>query len=268
MNYYSKESVLKLETKVKNEKTVVSDSYFTPPFKLLKPFYGENNIMRLCVLNVSPGILEGDDYSITVNMGKGSILELYSQAYSKIFKMNTGFATQKVNINMEENCTLAYMLKPTMPYEHSDFRGETDIRLSKNCNLIFREIISCGRYKRNEVFSFKSFKSRTRIFFDGKLIFMDNTVLKPSEQKLNSMGLYGQFTHQANMIIVNKNINEKFKTSLEELLCEYEDIDFGVSISFKFGIIVRILGNGSEKLIDITDKLYNKAFDRLQQHNV
>lgn len=268
MNYYSKESVLKLETRVKNEKTIISDSFFTPPFKILKPFYGQSNIMRLCLVNVSPGILEGDNYNINVSMEKGSSLELYSQAYSKIFKMNKGFASQKVDISMKEQCTLAYMLKPIMPYEDSDFRGETNIRMSKNSNLIFREIISCGRYKRNEIFSFNSFKSRTKIFYDGKLIFMDNTVLKPSEQKLNSIGLYARFTHQANFIIVSNSVSEEFKDLIYKLLSEYDDVDFGVSMSFKFGIIVRILGNGSEKLMDITDKLYNRVFDRLQQNNV
>lgn len=258
MSHYSKESVLKIETKVKHGKTIVSDSYFTPPFKLLRPFYGKNNIMRLCLVNVSPGVLEGDNYNITVNMKKASLLELYSQSYSKIFKMNGGFAVQKVDIDMEEGCTLAYMLKPILPYEDSDFRGETNIRLSKNCNVIFREIISCGRYKRNEVFSFKSFKSRTKVFYEDKLLFMDNTVLIPNKQQLNSIGLYDKFTHQANMIIVSEKVNENLKMSLVKLLSEFQDIDFGVSMSFKFGIVIRILGNGSEKLIDITESIYNE----------
>lgn len=258
MNHYSKESVLKIETETKHEKTILSDSYFTPPFKLLKPFYGKNNIMRLCLVNVSPGVLEGDNYNITVNLRKGSLLELYSQSYSKIFKMKDGFAAQKVDINMEEGCTLAYMLKPTLPYEDSDFRGETNIRLSKNCNLIFREIISCGRYKRNEIFSFKSFKSKTKVIYDDKLLFMDNTVLIPQEQQLNSIGLYDKFTHQANMIIVSKKVNENLKLSLVKLIDQFQDIDFGVSMSFKFGIVIRILGKGSEKLIDITESIYNE----------
>lgn len=258
MNHYSKESVLKIETEIKHEKTILGDSYFTPPFKILKPFYGKNNIMRLCLVNVSPGVLEGDNYNINVNMKKGSVLELYSQSYSKIFKMKDGFAAQKVDINMEEGCTLAYMLKPTLPYEDSDFRSQTNIRLSKNCNFIFREIISCGRYKRNEVFSFKSFKSRTKIFYGDKLLFMDNTVLIPDKQQLNSIGLYDKFTHQANIIIVSEKVDENFKMSLVKLLCQFQGIDFGVSMSFKFGIVVRILGNGSEKLIDITESIYHE----------
>lgn len=258
MSHYSRESVLKIETKIKHEKTILSDSYFTPPFKLLKPFYCENNIMRLCLVNVSPGVLEGDNYKITANMKKGSLLELYSQSYSKIFKMNDGFAAQKVDINMEEGCTLAYMLKPTLPYEDSDFRSETNIKLSKNCNVIFREIISCGRYKRNEIFSFKSFKSRTKIFYEGKLLFMDNTVLIPDEQQLNSIGLYDKFTHQANIIIVSECVNENLKMALVKLLDQFQDIDFGVSMSFKFGIVIRILGTGSEKLVDITESIYNE----------
>lgn len=263
MSFYSKESMLRFETRVKNEKTIVGDSIFTPPFKLLKPFYGRKNIMRICLVNVSAGILEGDDYNISIHMRKGSLVELYSQAYSKIFKMKTASARQKTDIFMEENSTLAYMLMPIMPFKDSDYSGETNIKLSKNCKLIFREIVSCGRYKSNEVFDFKSFKSRTKIFYESKLIFMDNTVLKPRENSLQQIGLYGGYTHQANMVVVSEKVNEELKKEISELLEKYSEIDFGISMGFKMGIIIRILGKGSEKLIEITDKVYSELFDIL-----
>ncbi|MBP2032337.1 urease accessory protein [Clostridium algifaecis] len=257
MNRYGKKSILQIETKVKNNKTILSDSYFTSPLKILKPFYNnDNSMMKLCIINVSAGVLSGDDYSINVNMNKDSCLELYSQSYTKIFKMKNECAYQKIDVNMEENCTLAYMLKPLMPFKESNFKQDMNIRMRKNCNLIFREIISCGRYKRNEIFDFDSFISKLKIFYNDKIVFMDNTFLKPEEQEIKSIGLYGEYTHQANMIIIGKRVDEKLRIKYMSILKSYTNIEFGISLSFKFGMIIRILGKNSEHLIEITDAIY------------
>lgn len=252
-----KKSILKLDLKFKNGKTIIEDSYFTAPLKILKPFYSEDNKkMRLCLLNVSAGVLEGDKYNIDINVAKECNLYLYSQAYNKIFKMRGGLAAQKFNVNMEEGSSFAYMPMPNIPFIDSNYINETNIRLKKNCNLILREIISCGRYKNNEVFDFLNFSSRTKIFYEDKLVFMDNTVLKPKEQNLKTIGLYEKYDHQANMIIFSKEVNEELKEILLKLLSKYENIDFGISQSFYKGMIIRILGRSSEELRNITDEMY------------
>ncbi|MDP4146221.1 MAG: urease accessory protein UreD [Bacillota bacterium] len=257
MNQYVKASVLKLGVKQKNGKTVLTDTYFTPPLKILKPFYNEDNsMMKLCLMNVSAGVLEGDSYNIYVNLGEHTSLELYSQSYTKIFKMNGGTASQTMNIDMQQCSTLAYMPHPIMPFGNSSFSGETNINLKKDCKLFYREIISCGRYKRDEVFDFVSFKARTKICCEGKLLFMDNTVLEPEEQDIQGMGLYENYTHQANFIIYNEKVNEELKNNLAEFLNSYKNIEFGASVSFEGGIVIRILGKSSESLRNITDEIY------------
>ncbi len=249
-------STLKLDLKVKNGKTIVSDSYFTSPLKILKPFYNEDNTkMRLCILNVSAGILEGDQYEIEINVAKASNVYIYSQSYTKIFKMRGGNASQKLRVNMEEGSHFSYMPMPTIPFVDSNFIGTIDIKLKKHCSLILREIISCGRYKNDEIFEFLSFSSKTKVYLEDKLIFMDNTLLRPKEQQLRGIGFYEKYYHQANMIIFRDNLRENLKEDLIKLLNTYENIEFGISESFNSGMIIRILGRSSEQLRKITDKI-------------
>ncbi|WP_051624155.1 urease accessory protein UreD [Clostridium akagii] len=247
---------LNLELKVKNGKTIIGDSYFTSPLKILKPFYNEDYTkMKLCILNVSAGILEGDQYHIKINLAKDSNIHSYSQAYTKIFKMRGGVATQKLSVNMEEGSNFSYMPMPTIPFVDSNFISGIDIRLKKHCKLILREIISCGRYKNNEVFEFLSFSSKTKVYLEDKLIFMDNTLLRPKEQELTGIGFYEKYNHQANMIIFSENISKNLKADLLKFLGEHENIEFGISESFTSGMIIRILGTSSEQLRKITDKV-------------
>jgi len=249
-------SILKLDVKVKNGKTIVSDSYFTQSLKILKPFYNEDYTkMKLCILNVSAGILEGDQYDMEINLAKASNIYIYSQSYTKIFKMRGGKATQKLRVNMEEGSHFSYMPMPTIPFVDSNFIGTIDIRLKKHCSLVLREIISCGRYKNDEIFKFLSFSSKTKVFLEDKLIFMDNTLLRPKEQKLIGLGFYEKYYHQANMIIFDENLRANLKEDLIKLLNGYENIEFGISESFVSGMIIRILGRSSEELRKITDNI-------------
>ncbi|WP_039657666.1 urease accessory protein UreD [Clostridium tyrobutyricum] len=256
MNIYGKESLLKIETQVKHNKTVLKNTFFSAPLKIAKPFYDmQFNMMKLCMLNVSPGILSGDSYKIDINLGESSKLELYTQSYSKVFNMKEGFAKQKLNINLEKGAVLEYMPLPIIPYTNSNYTAINTITLKKTSTLFFRDIISCGRYKRNEVFQFQKFKSRTEIYLEDELIFVDNTFLNPEIQKLNEIGFYEGYTHQANVIVFNYNVDEQLKDYIVEFLNTYDDIDFGATITCDSCMIIKILGKGSEKLKIITNNL-------------
>lgn len=256
MNTYCKRSLLKIEAKLRNNKTILGDSFFSAPLKIAKPFYDEsNNMMKLCMLNVSAGILSGDSYIIDINVNKGSRFNLYTQSYSKVFQMKEGFAEQKLNINLDEAAHFEYMPHPIIPYANSNYIAANVIKIKETSSLFFREIVSCGRYKRGEIFQFKRFKSRTELYVEEKLIFVDNTVLEPEHQHLNEIGFYEGYTHQAAVLIFNKNVDEKLKERINSLLNSYENIEYGITITYPNLIVIRMLGMSSEKLKIATDAL-------------
>ncbi|QAA34346.1 urease accessory protein UreD [Clostridium manihotivorum] len=255
-NNYYKDSHINIETSVKKDKTVLERSYFTAPFKIISPFYeDEHNMMKLCVMNVSPGILEGDRYYLDFKLKEGSRLHLYSQSYSKVFNMKEGNAYQKLHIELEKNSRFEYFLMPTVPYSGSNFFSEAEIHMESGSELIFREILSCGRYMSGERFDFSLYSSKTKIYHEGKLMFFDNTFLEPNTQNLDEIGYYEGYTHQANVYIINNRIDETFRTSLVEYLECQKNILAGLSKNCENMLTVRILGNSSDALSKITDRI-------------
>lgn len=256
INRFGRESRLIVETEVKNGKTIFKDTFFNAPLKVAKPFYDEkHNKMKLCMMNASAGILSGDEYTIEIKVNERSKLQLYTQSYSKIFQMKDGFAVQNININIEEDGLLEYMPHPVIPFANSNFAARNTIKLKKSSRLYFRDILSCGRYKSDEMFQFNRYKSKTEVYLEDKLIFMDNTLLEPAKQQLSGIGFYEGFTHQANVFFYSENADERLKSALVKFLGTYDFIEFGATVTYPRLILVRILGKTSEKLKIITDEL-------------
>lgn len=61
------------------------------------------------------------------------------------------------------------------------------------------DIFACGRTAMNEKFQFTEYRSRISVKKSGRLIFLDNTELLPSETDLCSTGFFEGNTHSGTM---------------------------------------------------------------------
>lgn len=252
-NRFGRQSVLILETELKEGKTKLKDSFFTSPFKIAKPFYNvPGNIIGLCIMNASAGILEGDAYKIEVTLGENSQVELTTQSYTKIHKMNSGCAEQNISINLKKGALLKFMPQPTIPFAGSRFLSKARINLAEESMLLFSDVLSCGRLKMSEQFGFDIYKSRTEVLYKEKIIFADNMMLEPGRQDINGTGFYEGYTHQATIMIFGDRIKDAFYDDLNCILSKYSaEIEYGITRTFKHGILIRALGHQAEILRDI-----------------
>ena len=118
-NKFGKVSELKIESEFRDGKTIVSDSFFTPPFKIMLPLYQKDKltnkqVMRLLLLMASPGIMEGDVQKFQFDLKEGSDVEYFTQSYEKVHKMHDGHGTRDVFINMEKDTYFDYHPMPIM----------------------------------------------------------------------------------------------------------------------------------------------------------
>ncbi|MGN0183008.1 MAG: urease accessory protein UreD, partial [Candidatus Ornithomonoglobus sp.] len=74
---------LYIETSCANGRTVVSDSSFTAPFKITKPFYN-GDTAEIMIMQASAGILEGDSHELEFNVRSGSRVIITGQSYTKL----------------------------------------------------------------------------------------------------------------------------------------------------------------------------------------
>ena len=213
------------------------------------------NELRLLLMSSSPGMLDGDETNLEIDIAANSSLRLETQSFQRIFQMKKG-ASQKMNIIMEEGSSFSYLPHPVVPHTDSIFTSRSKIYLSAGCKLSWGEVISCGRKLNNEVFQFTSYHNITEIFLNNTLVVKENLLLRPSERRLDGIGQLEGFTHQATFLYLDEKV--KVDLLIEKLrgsLSTEKEISFGVSMLPVNGIIVRILGHKAEQLFSILKQI-------------
>ena len=74
-NKFGRISEVKLETEYRDGKVILSDLYFTAPFKIMQPFYPRPDYMQVMVLSASAGIMEGDVQEFSLHIKEGTQME-------------------------------------------------------------------------------------------------------------------------------------------------------------------------------------------------
>ncbi|HEY1164839.1 MAG TPA: urease accessory protein UreD [Chitinophaga sp.] len=244
-------SELKIGTGVRNGITYLKESYYTKPFKLADiGVYRADKALCLMLMTASPGMLNGDDYRITINVSAGARLQLQTQAYQRLYSMQTG-ARQQMDVEVGEKALFSYVPHPIVPHTDAVFEGHNRINLSEGSRLIWGEILTCGRKLNGEVFKFRLFHNLTELRYKGKLILKDNVMIQPARLNVYEPGEMEGFTHQATLIYADTRQDAPpVADRLLELLAHEEDIAFGVTQSAGPAIVLRILGHGAEQLFN------------------
>lgn len=238
----------------KEGKSYLKDTYFTRPFRLAN--VGENRpdpALYLMIMSSSPGILDNDFYDIDITTEPNTRLQLQSQSYQRLFKMETG-ANQKMLIKLREGSEISYVQQPIVPHEESIFKAYNKIYLSERSIFTYGEIITCGRKHSGEVFRFKKFQNLTEIYYNKKLIIKDNILIEPQLMDMATLGQLEGYTHQATLIHINtqvENIDTAHMEYVTNILSTESDILYGISQPQPNSIIIRVLGNGGEQLMNI-----------------
>jgi urease accessory protein len=244
-------SDLSVSTAYKNGKTVMSDCFFTSPFKIAKPFYRENGYTEIMVMCASPGILAGDRYNLRFDLSDSTKTIISEQSYRKLYNTGDDFSQQRTHIKMGEDAALYYVPYPVIPFAGSRFRSRTDIFLRPSSKLILGEILTCGRDGMGERFAFSEFCSRTTVYVDGKPVFLDNTcllsngggavkdrVVKDCETDFSGLGFFEGYSCQGIFFVYGFD---------DVSLPEHEGIQAAISKS-SAGFTIRALGDSANSL--------------------
>ncbi len=235
----------------KHGTTVLRKAYCTQPFKVIDVTENrKERIIRLMLMTSSPGILDGDDYNITIELEANCAFELQTQSYQRLFSMKNG-ASQQLRLHLQKDAYFKYLPHPVVPHESSDFVGHSKIFLSENCTLIWGEVLTCGRKLNGEIFRFTRYQAITEIFLNGRLVIKENLFIMPGSIQLDGIGQLEGFTHQATLILLDETISVKeLIKQVSDWLKEQQHIMYGITSAPVNGIIIRLLGDKSEQLYD------------------
>lgn len=231
-------------------KTIIESMFFTPPLKIIAPFY-ENDMANIMLLNVSAGLMAGDMQTINFDIDTQARVKITSQSYEKIHNTQDSLAMRNTTLNLANDALLVYTPLPCIPFANSSFKNTTTIYLQEDSKLYYGEIFCAGRIARDEIFAFKHFHQRLFIYQNNALIFYDNMNLKPDSINLRSICAFHTFTHYLHFVIYDKNAN------IEKLQSIIEDSKTYTALSLHNDmIIIKALANESEDLLELQKKLY------------
>lgn len=239
---------LTIQTFSRDGITCLSQNYCTPPFKIANITEDKQaGILHLMIMNSSPGTLDNDDYTMQIDIDENCFLYLHTQSYQRLFNMKKG-ARQLVQVQLKKNASLFYLPHPAVPHENSNFTSINKIHLMDSSTLVWGEILTCGRKLNGEVFRFSRYQNITEIFLNNQLVVKDNLLMQPAVIDPVKTGQLEGFTHQASLIIFkNSGTIQEYSDKIHDHLVQ-SGIEFGISETQGYGLIIRMLGHAAEPL--------------------
>lgn len=271
-NQYGRTSTLKFESSYKKGQTILKSAYFTPPFKIAKPLYRQEEEMQLIAMSASAGMMAGDNQEMIFEIGDYTNVYYTTQSYEKVHKMEQGEARRNLEIIVGEHALFKYVPLSTIPFAGSSFKGITTITLKDETSQLFMaDIISAGRVAHQEIFEYDSYSSRVRIKQGEKLIYQDYTCYKPQEWQMKEYGIFEGYTHLANILIVNSQDEQENLERVRQMIEDNSLIYGGASLTAYHIICIKILGRSAQILEEFVARLlseYDKEYHLSQKGEI
>ncbi len=233
-------------------KTIITEQRSCVPLYVQRALYYDESIpsmAHLFVLSPSGGVLQGDRYRTDIELKNGAISHITTQGATRIYKMNSNYATQMINLNVGKDCYLEFLPEQLIPYKNSRYYQKATFKVDDSATLVYSETIVPGRVAMGELFDYDVCCLKTLCYDDKQeMKFHDNCILEPKKQTMNSLGIFGNRTVLSMMYVVTKKeCVEELYEIINQIFKDNDEIIGGASIlPNNSGLSVRILSNSSE----------------------
>ena len=247
-----KEGLLELDLHMdlSKNKTVVSRQYCKAPLLTQKALYYDSDnpsMAYLFLMSSSGGVLQGDRYQIKISLAKNSVCNITTQGATRIYKMESDYASQNVEIDLAEKSYLEFLPDQIIPYAKSRYCQQIILRKTEDSTAIYSEIISPGRAARGELFDYEiCYLKFIAQDISGNTLFVDSSRLKPGESKFGD-AIMGQNSVLGTLYaLVPKNsldvMTPLIQAALDNsgMLCSFSNLPGDC------GILVRLLSSSAE----------------------
>jgi urease accessory protein len=241
--------LLRLEGDPSIKKTVIREQYCKVPLFIQRAMYLEETLPAMAyvyIISPSGGILQGDRYRIDITLSNNAFAHVTTQSATRIYKMERNFATQMVNVVVEEGSYFEYIPDQIIPFRNSRFYQAVELNVHDNATMIYSEMLVPGRVASGESFEYDICYIKTIARNQvGKLRFMDVIKLEPKKEDLRVEGILGKFDVVGTVYIITREFY--IKDLQLEINAKIAGLDGALSggasiLPAKQGIIVRILG--------------------------
>ena len=252
-------------------RTGAKKSYTVGAAKISPAIYlDDDTIPCYYLIQLGGGYIEGEYYENNIKLEKGSEAILTTQASSKIYKSENSIPSkQYTNLYLEKDSKLEFINDSVILYKDAVYEQSTDIYLEDGSTLIYSDGITAGWSPDGKLFQYKSARIRTNLYLEEELIYLDNLKITPSEYEVQSFGILEGYKNFGTMLVIDKRVNKELIKKLREETKDLNlDVKFGISLLEKNGFIIRVLGNLTQDIQRVINKVHTylrKEFFELEE---
>jgi urease accessory protein len=191
-----------------------------PPWKVVRAFPNEAGESLVHLNNISGGVFGGDHLSLNIKLGGGAAAQITTTGSTRVYRPRemTADALLVNEIHLGEGALLEYLPDSVIPFRDARFEQRTDIHLQPDATLFWWEIIAPGRLASGESFAYASMRINTRIYSQGKPIYIDRLSLSPRQTKPSSIARFGKYRYLTSFMICRSGEDASTWIALENIL--------------------------------------------------
>ncbi|MCM3746619.1 urease accessory protein UreD [Paenibacillus pasadenensis] len=237
-------SVLRAHFESRDGMTRLASRYHTSPIKIAKAFQlGAGS--GVLVMDVSPGMLDGDRYELDWILGSGCSVQISNQSFLKVHPCRAdGGASLVQRFQLGQNAVAEHMPEPMMLFAEASLTASSEVHLADGSVWMQAEVICPGRTLRGEVFRFRRLDNRLAVYDNGELIYRQRQLIEPASQQIAAPGSWHAFTHWGTFCLfgnpAGRELEERIRAALEAVTDM--DVRSGVSLTWKSGLVVQAAG--------------------------
>ena len=190
-----REGELRLTFAQREGRTILTENYSRPPLQVMRAI--EDRAGCLCVYMLSPtgGVVQGDRYAITINVGAGSHALVTTQAATKVYKMPYGCAEQMIRIEVQPGAVLEFVPDAAILFADADFSQQIEVRLHPRRAAVPARDRAAGadRARASACSSGATPTGSSSAMTDG-LLLHDAAAITPAAQDVDALGVLEGYT--------------------------------------------------------------------------
>jgi len=250
--------LVRMELAQTSGKTVISKLRTRAPLLVQKALYPDSDLPGMAhayLMSSAGGILQGDRIEIDIIAGSRTSSRITTQAATKIYKMNKGYAAQNITISAHDASYLEFIPHQIIPFKSSRFCQQVDIQMEQDSTVIYSETVSAGRTASGENFDFDicylKLEGRDT---KGNLLFADAAKLEPGKDELAR--LFGSKTIWSMIYVITPDF-EGISRGINAAIKDQSMLAGCSILPHDCGLVIRMLDDSIDKIRHLTDAVAN-----------